>query len=580
MREWIIVTVILSVQFCWFGSTEECYAVQKMVAVMEEQPEVGKESRMSSKFALKRMNEESQQVLLSELEGMESLGVVENIRPLWIINAVVFDVVHAKDSSEVIHQLHSVDGLSHVRPDGRVYMDEAELREDVCMIVPQDTTWNVKKINAACLWEAGFTGQDVVIAVIDAGLDTTHPDLNDRVWFNVDEIPGNSIDDDGNGYVDDYIGYDFYNDDPDPADDNGHGTMVSGVIAGDGTSGLHVGVAPGAELMALKCLSAFGEGQESDIWEALQYAVDKGANVVNASFGWSSWMNPDKDAWRIAFTNAMAAGVIASASAGANSPLCEAPDCITTPGDVPPPWLHPDQEIRGGVSGVIAVGTTDSIDAVASFSSVGPVEWSDYPYAPPDSSGLLKPDVCAPGIAVTTTQMGGGYTTVSGNSFSTAGVSGALALLISSRPGSTPAELDRSLELSAVDLDTTGKDTVSGSGRIDVCEAQERLGISQQERAERPATPGLRCSPNPFRSSTSIEVMFQGKERADSRMSLVIYDVAGRAVRTYDLSGSRSDTCVLWNGISDLGRPVPNGLYFVRATTETSCYVSKLVLVR
>lgn len=580
MREWIIVTVILSVQFCWFASTEECHAVQRMVAVMEKQPEMGKESKVRSRFALKRMNEESQQVLLSELEWMGSSGVVENIRPLWIVNAVAFDVVRAKDSSKVIRQLCNVDGLSHVRPDGHVYVDEAELRENVSVVMPQDTAWNVKKINAPCLWEAGFTGQDVVVAVIDAGLDTTHLDLNGRVWFNADEIPGNSIDDDGNGYVDDYIGYDFYNDDPDPADDNGHGTMVSGVIAGDGTSGLHVGVAPGTKLMVLKCLSAFGEGRESDIWEALQYALDEGADVVNASFGWQSWMNPNRDAWRAAFTNAMAAGVIVSASAGANSPLCEAPDCITTPGDVPPPWLHPDQEIRGGVSAVIAVGTTDSADAVASFSSVGPVEWPDYPYVPPDSSGLLKPDVCAPGIVITTTQMGGGHIIVSGNSFSTAAVSGALALLISSRPGSTPAELDRSLELSAVDLDTAGKDTVSGSGRIDVCEAQERLGIGEKERAEGPAPAGLRCSPNPFRSSTSIEVMYQGEMPADSRMSLVIYDVAGRAVRTYDLSGSASGACVLWNGISDLGRPVPNGLYFARATTATSSYVSKLVLVR
>jgi len=547
-----------------------------MVAMMESESVVpGLEAE-----EIKQACEVSQRGVLAKLRQMEHEGVVENIRPLWIVNAVLFDVVCDEDRSKVSYELDDVVGLKHIRPDRLIHVERILSLEGAAATVPQDTAWHVKKMGAPCMWEMGHRGQDAVIAVIDVGMDTTHPDLNERVWLNTNEIPGNGVDDDNNGYVDDYIGYDFYNGDPDPADDNGRGTMVSGIIAGDGTSWIHTGVAPDSKLMTLKCFSAGGAGRESDIWEAIQYAVDNGAQVINASF---SFLSGDRDLWRATCDIAMSAGVIVSASAGAYSPSCEAPDCIHSMGDVPPPWLHPDQEIKGTVSGVVTVGTTDSLDMVGSFSSVGPVDWPDFPYEPPDSSGLLKPDISAPGIIVVTTQLGGGYTIVSGNSFSTAAVSGALALLISSRTGSTPAELDRSLELSAVDLDIAGKDSVSGSGRIDVCEAWELLGVGEGKRLDGSSVAsGVRARPNPFSEAATIVVLIRGKdqERRNSSCTLTIYDLAGRRVRIYTLSGPGTETSVVWDGRSDLGRPVPPGLYFVKVVAGGAYSTTKLVLVR
>ena len=145
-------------------------------------------------------------------------------------------------------------------------------------------------INATAAWDLTDTLAPVVVAVIDSGVDTNHPDLAANIWTNPDEIAGNGIDDDGNGLVDDIHGWDFVEDDATPNDPNGHGTHVAGTIAAVRDNGIGVaGVADNAQIMALRFLNAEGSGYTSDALAALEYAIDKGAPISNNSWGGGSF---------------------------------------------------------------------------------------------------------------------------------------------------------------------------------------------------------------------------------------------------------------------------------------------------
>lgn len=128
---------------------------------------------------------------------------------------------------------------------------------------------------------------DVIVAVIDTGVDYNHIDLRNNIWTNSAEIPNNGIDDDGNGYIDDYYGWDCVGNDNDPMDDNGHGTHVAGIISAENNSEGIVGVAFNCKVMSLKAGNSSGYFNNSDIAEAIQYAYMNGASVINMSFGGS-----------------------------------------------------------------------------------------------------------------------------------------------------------------------------------------------------------------------------------------------------------------------------------------------------
>ena len=141
-------------------------------------------------------------------------------------------------------------------------------------------------INAPEAWDIRTDASDVVVAVIDTGIDYNHSELSANIWINQGEIAGNGIDDDSNGYIDDVHGYDFVNRDGDPMDDHGHGTHCSGTIAASANNGTGItGVAWSAQLMAVKILGANGSGYTSDIIEGILYAADNGAAVSNNSYG-------------------------------------------------------------------------------------------------------------------------------------------------------------------------------------------------------------------------------------------------------------------------------------------------------
>ncbi|HZN65113.1 MAG TPA: S8 family serine peptidase, partial [Tepidisphaeraceae bacterium] len=168
-------------------------------------------------------------------------------------------------------------------------------------------------------WEfmAGVSvGTPVVVGVIDTGIDYNHPDLVGNIWTNADELPGNGVDDDANGYIDDVHGYDFVNNDGNPMDDNNHGTHVAGTIGGRGNNGVGVtGVAWNVRLMALKVFDSSGSGYLDNAIRGLNYAVQMGAVISNNSYGASS-AGADDPLFLEAIQNAASAGHIFVAAAG------------------------------------------------------------------------------------------------------------------------------------------------------------------------------------------------------------------------------------------------------------------------
>lgn len=246
---------------------------------------------------------------------------------------------------------------------------------------------------------------DVVVAVIDTGVDYNHLDLRNNIWVNSAEIPGNGIDDDGNGYVDDVYGWNFVGDNNAPQDDNGHGTHVAGIIAAENNDIGGVGVAYNCKVMVLKAGNSSGYFNNSDIAEAIQYAYMNGASVINMSFGGSTISLAAEDALESAYNSC-----ILVAAAG-NDGACNNLNCkvcmekkVTYPAALP------------YVIGVMSTNHDGSV--VSSF--------SNYDHNPYDS---IEYEVYAVGEAIPSCWPGNKYATLNGTSMAAPTVSGIAALM-------------------------------------------------------------------------------------------------------------------------------------------------------
>jgi subtilisin family serine protease len=169
-------------------------------------------------------------------------------------------------------------------------------------------------IDAPEAWNIETGSSTIVIAVIDTGIDYTHPDLADKIWINEDEIPGNGIDDDDNGFIDDARGYNFYDDDNDPFDLNGHGTVCAGIAAADTNNGVGIaGVCWDCQIMPIKVAGLHNTEDRPDFWiKAIEYAVDNGADIISMSFGIEYYHEQLELAVNYAYSN----GIFLTASAG------------------------------------------------------------------------------------------------------------------------------------------------------------------------------------------------------------------------------------------------------------------------
>jgi serine protease len=290
-------------------------------------------------------------------------------------------------------------------------------------------------IGAPEAWNTSTGTGHTIVAVIDTGVDYNHPDLKANMWKNSREIPGNGIDDDGNGYRDDVYGYDFANNDSNPMDDNGHGTHVSGTIGAVGDNGVGVaGIDWHTKIMALKFLDSSGSGYLSNAVRALNYAVANGAKVVNNSYGGGGY----DAAMQTAINNARTHGVIVVAAAGNDGTNNDS---------------NPVYPANYSGDNLIAVAATDRNDRIASFSNYG----------------RTTVDIAAPGVAIYSTLPNGQYGTYSGTSMATPHVVGAIALVWDAHPDWTYHQvIDAVLNTADRVSSLSGK---VASGRLDVAKA-------------------------------------------------------------------------------------------------------------
>lgn len=249
---------------------------------------------------------------------------------------------------------------------------------------------------------------DVVIAIIDTGVDYNHIDLRNNIWVNSAEIPGNGIDDDGNGYVDDVNGWDCVGNDNDPMDDNGHGTHVAGIAAAENNKTGTVGVAYNCKIMCLKAGNSSGYFNNSDIAEAIRYAYMNGASVINMSFGGYSISIAVEDALMDAYNQC-----VLVAAAG-NDGICNQPGCCL----VADPCYPAALPYVIGVMSCNANGTKIST-------------FSNFDHNPYNS---LEYEVYACGEQIPSTWPNNKYATLSGTSMACPVVAGIAAVLRSTYP--------------------------------------------------------------------------------------------------------------------------------------------------
>jgi len=304
-------------------------------------------------------------------------------------------------------------------------------------------------IDAPEAWELTTGSSDVVIGVIDTGIDYNHVDLAANIWTNPGEIAGDGIDNDGNGYIDDIHGWDFVNDDNDPMDDHNHGTHVAGTIGavGNNSTGV-VGVNWDVSMIALKFLSASGSGSLSDAVDAINYATmlkrDYGVNIVatNNSWGGGGFSSSLRDA--IAASGDQ--DILFVAAAGNDSNDNDA---------------SPSYPATYDLDNVISVASTTRNDQLSSFSNYG----------------NETVHIGAPGSSIYSTLPGNSYGTFSGTSMATPHVAGVVALLAAHDADATAAEIKNAILLGADSTAATSGTTITGK-RLNALGALNMLGVT------------------------------------------------------------------------------------------------------
>jgi len=368
------------------------------------------------------------------------------------------DLAHGVDLDKAITLFAGQPGIQSVARDSIVSV--AQTPNDPRL----SELWSLQKINASQGWNATTGTGQTIVAVIDTGIDYTHPDLAANIWTNTREVAGNGRDDDNNGYVDDVRGYDFSANDADPRDENGHGTHVAGIVGATGNNGVGVtGVAQRTRIMALRFMAADGSGYTSDAVRAIDYAIRNGAKILNNSWGGAA-ADPTLAA---AIERARAAGVIVVIAAGNEQANND------TTASYPATYARQSNN-------TVVVASTSSSDQLSWFSNYG----------------AQTVTIAAPGESILSTALGGGYITKSGTSMATPVISGALALLWDLHPTWTYTQILDKLKTS-VDTSSALSGKVSTAGRINLAKLLDAsTPISPTVPPPPTATPALRWGGN------------------------------------------------------------------------------------
>ncbi len=442
-------------------------------------------------------------------------------------------------------------------------------------LVPNDpyfgNQWHLQPGNSAGIhlaeaWDLGLGVASTVIAIMDTGVDWSHPDLAGSVWTNSGEVAGNGLDDDGNGYVDDVRGWDFGNHDADARphttleqglDVGFHGTHCAGIAAAVTDNGVGVaGAAGGCRLMPLKIVDSNSAFTDAAITEAFLYAIDNGADVVSMSFG-----GPDEGGAAAFFQNlidqATAADIVCVAAAGNNNDAS---------------LVYP-----AACDGVISVGSTSNNGQRSSFSSYGnwvtvnaPGEhiWSTIQtnYEFDFLTGLLYTllyewDGTNP------------YMYCDGTSMACPLVAGVCGLIHSASAGLTPAQVRQHL------IDTGDMAAYDQPLGVKVNAFAAIQALQSTPVHDTPAVAGLRlqCAPNPFNPLTTVTYAVP----VAGSVELAVYDAAGRRVRAL-VDGTRPAgvATVRWDGHDDGGRRCASGPYVLRLRAGERVRQMKVLLVK
>jgi len=334
--------------------------------------------------------------------------------------------------------------------------------------LPNDTfynyQWYLSRIKAPAAWEQVNSSPDITIAVIDAGIDINHPDLKDNIWKNVKEIPGNNIDDDANGFIDDVNGWDFVQNIPDPSPkfDEGwtesgisHGTTVAGIIAATGNNREGVtGISWKAKLMPLRALNDRGEGRISSVIRAMDYAVSNGADIINLSLVGFEKSAALEDAILRAHRN----GVLIVAASGNSESGKEARDLDLEPAYPVCYGLDSDNTVLG----VASIGLTDEKSVFSNYGSTC-VDVSTL------GERLISLAYYNPGQNLNDYYSYNWY----GTSFSTAIVSGMAALIKSKNLSLDASDIINILVDNTTDINDVNNQFIDklGSGKVNIIES-------------------------------------------------------------------------------------------------------------
>jgi subtilisin family serine protease len=384
----------------------------------------------------------------------------------------------------------------------------------------------------------------VIVAVADTGIDYNHEDIEANIFLNTQE-QNNNQDDDGNGYVDDVKGYNFYgfslnSAHNDPIDEFGHGTHLAGIIGAKSNNGLGIaGINTKAQLLNVCFLNRFGRGNQVDAAAAITYAVDMGAKIINCSWGYSKKTSVLEDAINYAQDN----NVVVVASTGNDSQQT---------------FNYP-----AAFDSVIAVSAITNSNKRASYASFG---------------GHV--DFAAPGTDVYSLKPGNSYRELTGTSQSAAVVTGIIARVLSYNPDLTPAQIKALLIDSADDVMTSGRDIYTGYGVINTTSLKDNLGIVDgAQTSDRvpvqtagsvvPELKEVLNFPNPCRSQGTTFGFITNKA---GEVVVRIFDMRGQLKKTLETSvvdGDRYNT-VFWDCYDDANTIIDNGTYFYIIEYKTS----------
>ena len=415
---------------------------------------------------------QSQLTLMGQLNVLSKKGLVSDISSLWIAN-----VINCNATAEAIALLSQNPEVMSIGLDKEYQIVKSTISDVDLPYIYKGAAPHVLQVQAKDVWNLGYTGKNVVVAVLDSGTNPEHVDLKDNLWVGY-------ADTDGDGQKDDKIhGWNFTakesTGNANITDEYGHGTHCAGIVCGKGVAGSVTGVAPDATLMTVKVIGRTGGGSPANMIKGVEFAIENGASVLSISSGFKASQigTAAKEALRRTFEKALEMGVVVCAAAGNDGNSIGVPDNVDIPAACPPPYFTPDSESeQGGKSSVICVGSVNSYDEYSSFSSQGPVtwqetEWQDYPYGG-NYVGLIRPDICAPGDFIYSAKHDENdkYKIYSGTSQATPCVAGVIALLLEKNENLTPEDICRILETTAKKL-TAKKNNFTGSGRVDALAA-------------------------------------------------------------------------------------------------------------